>query len=736
MKKFYSFILILFLAAPSLFSQPWQSLQSNPSVSISDMSFLSNGMDGWAVGSTSAQSNYLNGLYRTTDGGLNWNYQQLSNTTLIQGVFFVDANTGWIVGSSGSIYKSTNGGLNWFAQNSGSGRILYKVYFINANTGWVVGGRQDGTTYHVLKTTNGGANWQDQSFGSGNFSTEGLFFLNDMTGWVSGIDNTIAGAIHKTTNGGLTWTRKTVPSTTTSVTSIKFANANTGWATSSSIYNSGPIYYSSNGGETWTVQTNTNQHYHYVDVKDDQNVAIVGYKVLGSTGTHVFTTSNGGINWIDHSTPISNYTRAIKYIGNNIWIGADYSQILKSTNSGINWNFQYRSYRLRSVTWLTNDIGFITGNTISGSIGYSLKTTNGGLNWFPDPNSPGGAQILFVNANYGWVLWEGNSAYIWRTSNGGNSWTQNYIPASGWTGGIHFINENTGWAFGSNGNLRFTTNSGATWTAQNPASSNYVSDVQFINQNEGWLGGGYGGGNGFISHTTNTGQTWTPQTPASSTHILDLYFLDNNYGWATMFGGSMQRTTNGGTNWFLIGSLAVNYAEKIFMINQNTGWLIAYNLATGGGNGLGYIYKTTNGGNSWVNEYTTTWPRSDLTNIGLQGTNTLWVTGNHSTILKYDISSGLTQHGSTVPEEFNLYQNYPNPFNPATKIKFDIPRSSSVKLIVYDILGKEVATLVNEKLSAGSYKVEWYGTDYPSGVYFYKLVAGDFTDVKRMLLIK
>jgi len=96
---------------------------------------------------------------------------------------------------------------------------------------------------------------------------------------------------------------------------------------------------------------------------------------------------------------------------------------------------------------------------------------------------------------------------------------------------------------------------------------------------------------------------------------------------------------------------------------------------------------------------------------------------------KYHISS-------EIPERFSLYQNYPNPFNPTTNIKFDIQKTSSTKLIVYDALGREVATLVNEELKAGSYQVDWSDSNYPSGVYFYRLQAGDFIETKKMLLLK
>ena len=89
-----------------------------------------------------------------------------------------------------------------------------------------------------------------------------------------------------------------------------------------------------------------------------------------------------------------------------------------------------------------------------------------------------------------------------------------------------------------------------------------------------------------------------------------------------------------------------------------------------------------------------------------------------------------------IPEKLKLYQNYPNPFNPTTSIKFDIPRSSHVKLFIYDALGREVAIIVNEKLSAGSYETSWNGGDYPSGVYFYALLTNYFRETKKMVITK
>ena len=97
---------------------------------------------------------------------------------------------------------------------------------------------------------------------------------------------------------------------------------------------------------------------------------------------------------------------------------------------------------------------------------------------------------------------------------------------------------------------------------------------------------------------------------------------------------------------------------------------------------------------------------------------------------------GVNPSGATVPNVYSLSQNYPNPFNPSTKINFAIPKQGLVTLKIYDVLGREVRTLVNEVKSAGSYTVDFNASEFSSGVYFYRIQANDFIDVKRMLLVK
>ena len=97
---------------------------------------------------------------------------------------------------------------------------------------------------------------------------------------------------------------------------------------------------------------------------------------------------------------------------------------------------------------------------------------------------------------------------------------------------------------------------------------------------------------------------------------------------------------------------------------------------------------------------------------------------------------GTGNNYTEIPKEFKLYTNYPNPFNPTTIIKFDIPKEIHVKIVIYDIQGKTIQTLLESKVNAGKYEIEWNGTNYPSGVYFYKMETGEYTSVKKMVLLK
>jgi hypothetical protein len=133
--------------------------------------------------------------------------------------------------------------------------------------------------------------------------------------------------------------------------------------------------------------------------------------------------------------------------------------------------------------------------------------------------------------------------------------------------------------------------------------------------------------------------------------------------------------------------------------------------------------------------WTVTLPGSYANDITLGSDNDVYVVGGNTARINQTIVSLVNEEG-IVPEGYTLKQNYPNPFNPLTTISFSIPSSAFTSLKVYDILGNEVATLLNEEKQAGNYEIQFDASALKSGVYLYRLNAGNFSEMKKMILLK
>jgi hypothetical protein len=148
------------------------------------------------------------------------------------------------------------------------------------------------------------------------------------------------------------------------------------------------------------------------------------------------------------------------------------------------------------------------------------------------------------------------------------------------------------------------------------------------------------------------------------------------------------------------------------------------------------LFKSTNGGDTWIKSTTPT--TRDLRAIYFYDENQGFAVGDSGVIL-YTSNGGVTSvrdREGSLPTGFALEQNYPNPFNPSTTIVFHLRERSFVSLKVYDVLGREIATLVSEELYAGDYSVTWEAASFPSGVYFYQLRAGPYVGTKKLMLVR
>ena len=368
-------------------------------------------------------------------------------------------------------------------------------------------------------------------------------------------------------------------------------------------------------------------------------------------------------------------------------------------------------------------------------------TTNGGEDWFNVPESyPDLYSVWFPVPDIGLTV--GSNGLIIKTTDSGGSWFTRSSGTSRSLWSVFFRDTNTGWAVGGHytfGNVILkTTDLGETWLEKPCSESDGIlRDIYFVNDNVGWAVG-YKADGSIIVKTTDGGENWqTLNSGVADCRLETVFFLNENLGWVgglrDYFGSPkvvILKTTNGGDTWISQISSKLGNIHSIRMCDENIGWAIG--LGDLFGNQYGLNYETTDGGNSWIHR--TAFDDIHMNSIFFLNPTTGW--GNSlASVYKYQTATDVNEITS-IPQQYSLSQNYPNPFNPTTTIMYDIKERTNVALKVFDILGREVISLVNEEKPAGAYSVAFDATNFPSGVYFYQLRAGSFVETKKMLLLK
>jgi hypothetical protein len=239
----------------------------------------------------------------------------------------------------------------------------------------------------------------------------------------------------------------------------------------------------------------------------------------------------------------------------------------------------------------------------------------------------------------------------------------------------------------------------------------------------------FGTNNTRVYASTNLGLNWTSGTTTGQTNSYALNF--NNATIGINVGTIAQITTNGGSSWTTTSGTVPGTGNMLGAEGYGTStfWI---------GRGAG-IFMTTNSGDNWaaVPGITVSGSVYAMDFALVSGCPTGWAVTSTGHIYAMKIITGVSgDPANNLPKDYILSQNYPNPFNPSTMISFSLPKANNVKLAVYDLLGREVATLVNEFTTAGNHTIEFNASNLSSGVYLYKIQAGDFTDTKKMVLIK
>ncbi len=404
------------------------------------------------------------------------------------------------------------------------------------------------------------------------------------------------------------------------------------------------------------------------------------------------------------------------------------------------------------------------------------------------------ATVYFYDVNTGWIQaigWkEGSYAYrLLKTTDRGVFWDMRTHPWLSADAYIQFLDSTYGYRTGSNIPFFRTTDGGETWDLVTWYGYMVTFNMQFLTKEIGWISVDGPVLTTLTINTSDGGENWSDnfifQCSDLSTYLC---FVDTLNGWVVQWtclnGGRAEiwNTSDGGSSWELQFTFSPPFyfkPKQIFFVDSLHGWVIGEN---------GIILHTSNGGvipvelisfnarvieDMVILEWTTAtetnnqgfeiYKKSEVKSQGSEwekigfvpgfGTTTeprsySFIDENITTGIYYFRLKQIDYNGTfsysdivkiefnQLPTKFNVYQNYPNPFNPVTTIKYDIVKAQSVKVTIYDIIGREVATLVNEQQQPGSYEIKWDASNVSSGIYFYQLKTKDYVYTKKMILMK
>ena len=567
----YTFVFIL--SSFNTYPQ-WTNQNLVPDANDLWSTFFIDNNTGWIVGSGGF-------IKKTTNAGDEWILQNSGTTSTLKSVQFVNQNTGWISGEGGLILKTTDGGANWYSLASGTTEHLSDIYFYDTDVGYVVG--FNGT---ILKTTNGGLLWITLSSGTTN-DLYSMDFVDAFVGYAAGEVNDTSSVI-KTTDGGATWIDKSsgFPATAGSCLTVEFIDANTGFI-GGNVFSSCFLFKTTDGGNTWNQLRNSMGELNSIYFKDVNNGWYVSWN---GTDNYIYRTTDGGISWENQRNL---WERALLSVfvtqnGTGLAVGKRGLIYLKA-ESYSNWSQLLSGPydNIQSIYFVDRNIGW-AGGTRYGNPNKSviLKTTNGGKQWKTQLQtglSSFSRCFYFINGSLGWlaksqsVPQEKLGAGIYNTTDGGENWIN--IHSGGDFSAVFFMNKDTGWVTSDYNSSSYygiykSTDGGVTLEKKSSVSS---SSIYFSDINTGWAVG-LGG----ILKSTDGGETWISKSSLTGSHIK---FFDSNVGMCV--GGNILVSTDGGETWTSKNGPSL---QSINFINSTTIW---------GYTSEGTLYKTTNFGDNW-----------------------------------------------------------------------------------------------------------------------------------------
>jgi photosystem II stability/assembly factor-like uncharacterized protein len=700
-------------------------------------------------------SGYDGLMFRSTDGGETITQVTSNVTGDLWGLQMLNDTLGWACGNANSLTKTTDGGQTWQRIfTPGYTSDYWWIDFMNESYGFIAANGK------VLRTIDGGLNWEIIQAGD-NQPLFSIDVIDSLHIAAAGYGGTGYGAKNiYSSDGGYTWINGG-QITTESVNCIKYINADTGYIVLTEV----SARKTTNRGQSWTIIGGIDDNYELQFFEEDN----IGY----SAGTILkINKAEGNFNiW---NRLILNDTFSDVYFTNETTGYAASRWFYKTTDSGIHWSM-LPNFPTNLFTSTLGSVAFT--DSLTGVVGGPpcriVKTTDAGESWYV-ANRTGLAdtigtiyKIFFINPTTGWAVTSRGG--ILKTTDSGDNWfAQLNAPLSIVFSSVHFVDSLYGWTPALGARPYKTTDGGQNWIQQMNINIGQSRDVFFMNYQNGFLLE-----SNKLYKSTDGGVTWVQYQNLTGFSIAKF----STYKDSTIFiiGYKTYRSVDGGENWFEFTEINGVRITGLKLLNPGFGYAV-------GELGLIMTYYDSTYipvelisfyGAIINNKVILNWQTaSEINNKGfeielispgqdywikigfVQGNGTTSEThsyyfkdenlqsGNHFYRLKQIDYDGSFEYSNIIdvfinsPSMFSLSQNYPNPFNNSTIISYQISADNYVTLIVYDVLGNQVTTLISENKKAGYYTINFSASDLSSGIYFYKLTAGEFNSTKKFLLIK
>jgi len=641
--------------------------------------------------------------------------------------------------NSGGVFRSSNNGTSWMSKSDGIyiySRYIETIAFCNGIT--YAGGD------HLWKSANNGDNWT--------LDTGVTFYVESMSSiGTKVLAGTISG-LYISSNNGVTWNESNSGLDNRYLLTLK-VNSNKIYAGT----RGGGVYVSNDSGSSW-ISINGNLPDLFIN-----DIEVLNGNLYVATGSaKIYKSTNNGLTWFFSGNGIINLAVISLAIHNNIlFAGTHMGGIFRSTNEGASWETVNNGLQVEAISNALESINNVLFTGMSGDGIY--RSADNGNGWIISNTGLVASDITAIAKCSAGIL-AAATRRVYLSTDDGNTWQLRSSGLSGIYLSALLVSNNDIYA-GSSGyhGMYLSTNNGLSWSNINNGLPSFVSINCLASKGNYVFAGTYNG----VFYTTNRGEQWYGiNSGINDSSIYSLLstssevFLGNPAG--------VFKSTNNGTNW-INSSSGLPQWPNVTSLCYNNGIIFAatyYGVYISTNNGLSWIHRTTNpdlrkiissGNNLLGSSYPSGIYYSPDNSLNWYPYGTGFTStaeclfAADSTVFAGSFDRGVFKTpkniigikniNSEVPQKFMLYQNYPNPFNPVTKIKFSLPNSSeggaqAVKLFIYDLLGKEVKTLLNEKLHPGIYETEWDGTDYPSGVYFYVLKTWKYSVTKKMILLK